>query len=485
MAVGDQLNSTNRYPWNGWQIVLSDAILIWVSFIISYLLRYEVQFLRGVTELYDAPFPPYIPYAFIYMVWILISNQGAGLYQERRERTLVNEFYNIANATSNAAILIMALSFLIRPLVFSRLLIVQAAFITIVLLSCARVVIRLLKNWLHKRGIGTENVLVIGVGEIGRHVIRTIMARPSLGYRLVGFVDDNPERGTRDLGRVPALGSTDKVGEIVNTHHVDLVIITLPWSAQRQIYQIVEECERKSVAVRVVPDLFQLNMSQIQVEMISGVPLLGVRNEARPNRTSLIAKRVIDVILTLIIMPFALPIMAITAVAILLESGRPVLFYQTRIGFNGKAFQMIKFRSMVVGAEEIEEEVVKRTSDDPEGKLERKAQDPRITRVGHFIRRTSIDELPQLFNVLRGEMSLVGPRPALPQEVALYKAWHRQRLMVRPGMTGLWQVSGRSDIPFEEKCLLDIYYIENWSLGIDLQILAQTAPQVIFGKGAY
>jgi len=146
---------------------------------------------------------------------------------------------------------------------------------------------------------------------------------------------------------------------------------------------------------------------------------------------------------------------------------------------------MVKFRSMIPEAEKLQDDVVKRTSDDPEGKLERKEADPRITKVGRFLRRTSLDELPQLFNVLRGEMSLVGPRPALPQEVALYKPWHLQRLMVRPGMTGLWQVSGRSDIPFEEKALLDIYYIENWSLGIDVQILIQTAPQVFLGRGAY
>jgi exopolysaccharide biosynthesis polyprenyl glycosylphosphotransferase len=188
---------------------------------------------------------------------------------------------------------------------------------------------------------------------------------------------------------------------------------------------------------------------------------------------------------TLLLLPLLLPLMAITALAIRIESPGPILFHQERVGFNGRHFKMYKFRSMIVNAEAMAEKFVTRTEDDPEGKLARKDDDPRITRVGHFIRRSSIDELPQFFNVLRGEMSLVGPRPALPEEVDLYKPWHRQRLHVRPGITGLWQVSGRADIPFEEKVLLDIYYIENWSLGIDFQILAQTAPQIVFGRGAY
>jgi exopolysaccharide biosynthesis polyprenyl glycosylphosphotransferase len=325
---------------------------------------------------------------------------------------------------------------------------------------------------------------VIGVGEVGRHVIRTIVARPNLGYRLVGFMDDNPDRGNRDLGRVTALGSIHNLEKVINEEEVDLVIVTLPWKAQRQIMEIVQHCERKNVAVRTVPDLFQLNMAQVKVEMLGGVPLLGVRHDLRVSPSQLIAKRVMDILLTLLVLPFALPIMAITALAIKLESEGPIFYLQERVGLNERKFKMIKFRSMINNADQHHEEVVRPNPDYPEG-YKRDADDWRITRVGRFIRRTSMDELPQLFNILRGDMSLVGPRPALEQEIALYQPWHRQRLMVRPGLTGLWQVSGRNDIPFEEKCLLDIYYIENWSLGLDLQILLQTAPQVLFGKGAY
>jgi exopolysaccharide biosynthesis polyprenyl glycosylphosphotransferase len=479
------VNHAPKYPWSGWHIALVDALLIAVSFVLSYVLRYEVEFLRPVDEFNSASFPPFIPYTLVFMAWVLLLNQGAGLYQSLRDRTLVSEFFKLTNSASNAAILVMALSFLLRPLVFSRLLIVQGAFITVLLLSLWRVSIRLIRNFLHHRGVGVENVLLVGAGEVGRSIIRTIVARPDLGYRLVGFLDDDLERGQQDIGRVPALGMTTQVVNVLESRAVDLVIITLPWRAQPRVFEIIQECEQKNIAVRIVPDIYQFNLSQVHVEMLGGLPLLGTQPDTGVRRGTLIAKRIMDILFTVLVMPLVLPIMLVTAIAIRLESDGPILFYQKRLGYKGREFYMVKFRSMIDNAEDIEEEIVKRTTEDPEGKHARQDDDPRITWVGHFIRRTSIDELPQFINILRGEMSLVGPRPALPQEVVLYKPWVRQRMMVRPGLTGLWQVSGRADIPFEEKALLDIYYIENWSLGLDLQILLQTAPQVFFPKGAY
>lgn len=478
--------SRKEYPWKGWHIALVDALIVWLSFGISYLLRYEVQFLRPVDEINTAPFRPYIPYTLIFMAWVVTMHQAAGLYRDMRGRTLVSEIFKVTNATSNAVLLIMALSFLIRPLVFSRLLIIQAAFINVFLQLIWRMVIRLVRNALHKRGIGVEQVLVVGCREAGRYVIRTLVARPDLGYRLVGFVDDDPELGSKDLGRVPALGAIKNIPRIVKKEHVDLVILTLPWDEQRYALEVMQHHNVKRVSILTVPDLYQLNLSQVQVEMLGGLPLLGRQKEVKIPRSNLLLKRTLDIGATLLFMPIALPIMIIAALAIRLDTPGPILFYQLRVGMNGQLFKMVKFRSMVVDAEQQHEEIIGLNEDDPEGyKSKYKDADPRITRVGRFIRRTSIDELPQLLNILRGEMSLVGPRPALPREVELYKSWHRQRLMVRPGLTGLWQVSGRSEIPFEEKCLLDIYYIENWSIGLDLQILIQTAPQVLFGTGAY
>ncbi|NJL92909.1 MAG: sugar transferase [Anaerolineae bacterium] len=474
-----------RHSIAGWQIALVDFVLVWVSFVLSYLLRYEVEFLRPVEEANFASFESYIPYTLLFNLWTLLLYSSAKLYEHRRDRSLISEVFSLVNGASNATVLLMAVSFLLRPLVFSRLLLLQAALIAVALFVLWRVVIRVVRSRQFARGVGIERVLVIGSGEVARYVIRAIVARPDLGYRLVGFVSEAHQPMERDLGRVPALGQLDDLEQLLNSHEVDLVIITLAWHQQRRILELVHQLGSRQIEVRAVPDLFQLNMAQVKMENLAGVPLLGVRPDLQVQPGLLIVKRALDVAITLALLPFLLPVMLLTALAIRLDSRGSVLYFQERIGLNGKSFNMIKFRSMVQDADQWHAALFHLSEDDPEGIRKPNATDPRITRMGRFIRRTSLDELPQFFNVLRGEMSLVGPRPALKQEVALYKPWHHQRLMVRPGITGLWQVSGRADIPFEEKCLLDIYYIENWSLKLDLQILLQTIPQVLMGRGAY
>ncbi|GIV80840.1 MAG: hypothetical protein KatS3mg051_0194 [Anaerolineae bacterium] len=196
-------------------------------------------------------------------------------------------------------------------------------------------------------------------------MLQTLVARPDLGYKVVGFVDDDPERGANDLGRVPALGGLDNLPRLIDTHKVDLVIITLPWHVQRKILNIVRECERKHVKVRTVPDLFELSLSQVQVEMLGGIPLLGLNGEARFSPSNRIAKRVLDLILVLIALPPALLITAITALAIRLDSPGPIFFTQERIGLNGKPFKVYKFRSMVVDAEKMHADLIRQTGEDP------------------------------------------------------------------------------------------------------------------------
>jgi len=313
-------------------------------------------------------------------------------------------------------------------------------------------------------------------------VLQTLVARPDMGYKVIGFVDDDPERGANDLGRVPALGSIDNLPRLIDEHRVDLVIITLPWNVQRKILAIVRECERQQVKVRTVPDLFELSLSQVQVEMLGGIPMLGLNGEARFNTSNRITKRMVDIALALVALLPSTLITLVIAIAIRLDSPGPIFFTQERIGLEGRRFKVYKFRSMVVNAEKMHADLIRRTGEDP--RHPKLANDPRVTRVGRWIRRFSLDEVPQIWNILRGDMSWVGPRPATPDEVALYEPWHLQRLRVLPGLTGLWQVSGRSEVPFEEMCLLDIYYIENWSLGLDLQIVLRTIPIVLFAHGA-
>lgn len=477
------LEQVSKFQWHGWRVFLVDAVLIVVAFFISYYLRYTVQLLRPVDESNAASFSPFIPYAVIFMIWVLSANQNSGLYVQRRGRTWTNELFSIGNAATNAALVVMALSFLLRPLVFSRLLIIQAAALTIILLGIWRLVLRIVIRRLQKRGIGVERVLLVGAEELGRHVLRTLVARPDLGFRPVGFVDNDSEIGTTDLGRVPALGSIANLPHIIDEQRVDLVIVTLPWELHHEIVDIVKECERKRVAVRTVPDLVQLNLSQVQIEMLGGIPMLGLHRELEFHPANRLMKRALDIVLVILGLPVIVPVFAILGIAIRLESRGPILFGQERIGLNGKPFKIFKFRSMIQNAEAMWDDVLRDSNEDL--RRPKLTNDPRVTRVGRFIRRTSLDELPNLINVIKGDMSIVGPRPQVRREVELYEQWQYQRLKVRPGMTGLWQISGRSDIPFDEMCLLDIYYIENWSLALDLQILLQTAPRVLFQRGAY
>jgi exopolysaccharide biosynthesis polyprenyl glycosylphosphotransferase len=231
-----------------------------------------------------------------------------------------------------------------------------------------------------------------------------------------------------------------------------------------------------------VPDLFQLSLTQVDIDDLNGVPLIGTKSVSIKG-WNLAVKRAIDVILSGLSLALLSPLMLIIAVLVKLESPGPAVFRQTRIGRGGRKFTVYKFRTMREGAEQ--EQDALRDLNEAQGALFKIREDPRCTALGKFLRRRSLDELPQLYNVLRGEMSIVGPRPQLAGEVEQYQPWHKKRLETWPGLTGLWQVSGRSDLSFDDMVLLDIYYVENWSLLLDLRIALKTIPTLILGTGAY
>jgi exopolysaccharide biosynthesis polyprenyl glycosylphosphotransferase len=240
--------------------------------------------------------------------------------------------------------------------------------------------------------------------------------------------------------------------------------------------------QSQNVGTQVVPDLLQMSLNRVEFNNMSGIPVLGMR-EVRISSAGRIVKRAMDLSVALLLSIPALIVGTLIAAAIKLDSEGPIFYMGMRVGKDGKQFKMYKFRSMVADADE--QKLALAAQNEADGPIFKIKDDPRLTRVGRVLRRTSLDELPQLYNVLLGQMSMVGPRPPLPEEVEEYKPWHKQRLTVIGGMTGLWQVSGRSDLTFDELCLLDIYYIENWSLPLDIRILLQTVPYVLFGRGAY
>jgi exopolysaccharide biosynthesis polyprenyl glycosylphosphotransferase len=466
-----------------WLLPTVDVALGLAAWLFAYLVRYQLQILRPVNEPNVAPFPPYIPYAVLFAIFVWLGLRGAGLYKFSRTRTFTEELFSIVSTVAGATVVLMAISFVLQPLVFSRLMLVYVAFIAVVLLALARVVRRQIYARLRARGVGVERVLVVGAGDVGLSVLRTLLARKDFGYSVVGYLDDNPDRGSVDLGRVRGLGSTDQLRAVIVREHVDHVMITLPWSQHARIVDMVQLCQRWGLQVSVTPDVFQLNLRQVQIENFDSIPLLYINGRETLRGGSRLFKRALDLFLVLLFSPVWGALFLVVAVAIRIDSRGPILYSAARIGESGATFRMRKFRSMVPDADKLRDTLIRQHELDP--RHPKIKDDPRVTRVGRVIRRTSLDELPNLINVVMGQMSLVGPRPPTPDEVTLYAPWHMQRLQVKPGMTGLWQVSGRSDIPFDEMCLLDIYYIENWTPQLDLRILLMTIPHVLLRRGAY
>lgn len=473
------MNGKQRNNAPSW-VVLLDILLINLAMVLAYLLRYRLQWFIDV--IFDAPFVDYLPFSVLYTVTIPVMLWLNRSYTDWRGRTWMDQVFRIANAVATAVVISLALAFVIRPLVYSRLLLLESGFFMILLVSVGRAFALMLQARLRRKGIGVHRVVIVGAGEVGRRVMRTIVARPDLGYEIVGYVDDNPNKGERKIGRIKGLGSLDKLPAIIDAEAVDEVIITLPWNYHRRILAVMRECERRQVAGRLVPDLFQMSLSRVAVSDLGGLPLIEIQ-EIAFSKVALVVKRAVDLFGATMGLLFGWPLFLIIAIAIKRDSPGPVLFKQERVGKDHRRFTIYKFRSMREGAEhELEALKCDNECDEVIFKI---ADDPRMTRVGRFLRRTSLDELPQLINVFRGEMSLVGPRPPIPAEVLEYQPWHLRRLSVLPGMTGLWQVSGRSGLSFDEMVLLDLYYIEHWTIWSDLSILLRTIPKVFLSEGAY
>ncbi len=473
-----------RVPSTWWPALLriSDLVLIIVAFVLAYWLRYRLQWFLTVDPANQTDLITYIPFGLALVFLLFCSFQFSRVYSYRRDRIWLEEVYAIASATTIGVVVLIILNLAFGQLSFSRLIFLYTAVLVTLLLGISRAVIYALRGYLRNRGFGLERVVLVGVGDVGLMVMRTIAARPSLGYELVGFLDDNPAKNQTDIGRFQALGPLNNFRDILQNHGIDTAIICLPWKSHRTVAHMLYVCEQSGIKAQIVPNFFQLTKNQMQVERLDSIPLITTRSVSIAG-WNLFIKRALDVTVATAILIVGLPFAALISLAIYCSSPGPIVYSQTRIGRNGQPFKIYKFRSMIADAEAQLDKMA--DLNEASGPLFKMRDDPRRTPLGRILRRFSMDELPNLINVLRGEMSLVGPRPNVPEEVAQYKDWHRKRLSVSPGMTGMWQVSGRSDLTFDEMVLLDIYYAENWSLTLDLGIMMRTIPKVLGGEGAY
>ena len=343
-------------------------------------------------------------------------------------------------------------------------------------LELFRVAVDLLLRWRgSSRILNWHNVIVVGAGQLGSEVMEKVRSDPSRGYRIVGFVDEQRRAENQEPWY---LGEFEQLRDLIVEHEVEEVWSTLPPHAYDKLYSIIVDLDEVPVRIKVIPDYFALALVRAKTEMIGGIPLIGLREPVIGDLDRLV-KRVFDLAIGLILALLLLPVMLIIAAAIKLDSQGPVLFKQIRAGENGSPFVMLKFRSMTA-------EASSRSAAEPPATEEHKMKDdPRLTRMGASLRRLSLDELPQLFNVLNGDMSLVGPRPEVPWLVDKYAPWQRKRFAVPQGITGWWQINGRSNKPMHQNTDDDIYYVYNYSLLLDIKILLRTPLVVIRGKGAF
>lgn len=490
---------SHRRQWRFFEIVLMlvvDIVLVYAAFHIAHYMRYIWLFHSDLiahlrnnifgNSIYSpinddpAPISFFLPLEMGIIIGAVLIFAVRGLYSLRPHSLFAQVRGIISSLTVGLSILI-AYYFVFQPPSGSRLLVPFVWFTSCIALSLGRMFIASLIGLLHRLGLGEMRLLVVGSGRLGKLIMQHIAATPNLGYSIVGFLHDMHEP-PGDFGRFKMLGTLDDLALVIRSMQVDEVIIALSSEQHQQTIRSVRLCERLGASFRLVPELYELSLARIDMGAIEGIPLLGIKQKPL-NTVQRAIMRLTDIVGSLLVLLIGSPIWLCFAVLIKLTSPGPIVFQQTRVGLDGRTFKCYKFRSMYQNAEQVLASLL--AQNEAQGPLFKMKDDPRITPIGKFLRRTSLDEIPQLFNVLLGDMSLVGPRPPLEREVAQYQEWQKGRLAMKPGMTGLWQVRGRSNLSFDEGVLMDLYYIENWSLRLYYQILLRTVPAVLFSRGAY
>jgi exopolysaccharide biosynthesis polyprenyl glycosylphosphotransferase len=406
-----------------------------------------------------------------------------GLYLSHRLSTIYEESKEVARAIGISSVALLAGAHIGGwPTINSRT-VAAFAFISFALVGGMRLGLRLNLRRLRRRGLNTKSLLIVGGGARAEEFALRVNRRQDLGYKLIGYVESDAVYRQNTLAGASCLGSIEDLHEIVAGTVIDEVAIALPIKSQySQIEAVVALLEEQGIVVHLLSDVFPHRLARYHPAEFQGIPLVSLYSTPTLSwRTEF--KRLLDLLIAAAALVLLLPLFVIAAIAIKLDSPGPILFIQERMGFNKRRFRMFKFRTMQIDAEARMKEI--EHLNEKQGPIFKIRNDPRITRVGRWLRKTSFDEVPQLLNVLMGDMSVVGPRPlSIRDALLLEETWQKRRFSVKPGLTCLWQVSGRSNLSFDEWMQLDLEYIDQWSLVLDCRILLRTIPAILFAKGA-
>ncbi|MCM8774466.1 MAG: sugar transferase, partial [Candidatus Omnitrophica bacterium] len=474
-----------------------DIFLITFSFYLPYFLRYN-------RSIIPSNLPYFKEYSLLFLVWgvtliFLLNNYR--LFSTDRSVTIPKEFWMTIKCVFFSSLLAGLVVFLLQMMMFSRLVFGQAIILLILTLSFWRAFKRTFIRYRVAHGYHNINVLIVGAGRTAKLLVKEIEKQPYLGIRVVGFLDDNKFGKVMDYS---VLGKINDLSDVVQQYFVDEIYVTIP-SERKKVAEVLAVGKRLNKAVRILADNFTISnhfegenndknnngieslgfgfpFMQLRLHHIGYIPLISYI-ETGQQGIEIVFKRVMDILISAIGLILLTPLFVLIAFLIKIDSPGPVFYVSLRCGKKGRVFKFYKFRSMFVGADNYKESL--RDKSDVKGPVFKIKNDPRVTRLGRLLRRYSLDELPQLINVFKGDMSLVGPRPPTPDEVEKYDIWQMRRLEVKPGLTCLWQVRGRSDLSFYKWVKWDLWYIDNWSLRMDLLILLWTIPAVLKRKGAY
>ena len=452
-------------------ILLTTFVFLLAFDVRAWLVERPIDFWRHIALL------PLVLGLMMPLLWI------SGAYERMRVRSLFSYGWIVARSIAITLVVLSTVLFLLKVGSISRMVLLLFGALLLVLLVGMRAA---LVWWYFRRAVErNENylkVVIIGTGERARRLSDKLRQHTEWGVEILGYLDPEERQVAPAVNDAPVLGRVGEIAQVLQSRVVDEVIVAVPRSLLGDAQVIADVCAQEGVMLRFMADVFDLQVSRMSLVNLDEIPLLTFEPVAQDER-KLIVKRIFDLTVTLAAMPVLLPILLAVALAVRLDSPGPILFKQPRVGLRKRVFPMYKFRSMYRDAEQRLKEI--EHLNEAQGPIFKIANDPRVTRVGRFIRKTSLDELPQLFNVIRGHMSLVGPRPMSLRDVGLFdQSIQRRRFSVRPGLTCIWQISGRSNLPFEKWLALDLAYIDNWSLGLDLKILLKTVPIILRGTGA-